>query len=139
MINMPLFSIAVWLLLGLLLGGLLLAYARGQGRRIEKRVLLRGLIVVALIYLLFALITGNLEWIAIELLGIPVYGIFCWLALRHSLYWLAAGWALHPLWDALLHLRGAGSFIVPEWYAVSCISFDLLVASYIMWMVHKRL
>ncbi len=46
---------------------------------------------------------------------------------------LAAGWALHPIWDAGLHLQGSGATHAPEWYVVACISFDLLIASFIQW------
>jgi hypothetical protein len=50
-----------------------------------------------------------------------------------TLAWLAAGWALHPIWDAALHLQGSGAAHAPEWYVVACISFDLPVAAYIQW------
>ena len=46
-------------------------------------------------------------------------------------YWLAAGWAIHPLWDVVLHYLGAGHAFAPEAWAISCVSFDLLVAAYI--------
>lgn len=134
---MTLFALSCWLLLGLLLGSVLLIYARSREHKVEKRVLARGLIVVAIIYVVFALLSGDFEWIVIELIGIPVYGLFYYLALRQSLYWLAAGWAAHPLWDALLHLQGPGSTIAPEWYVVTCISFDLLVAVYVVQVARR--
>ena len=51
--------------------------------------------------------------------------------MRGSPSWLAFGWALHPAWDAGLHLHGYGASFAPEWYVLACISFDLLVAGYI--------
>ena len=56
----------------------------------------------------------------IELIGIPIYGLFYWLAQRYSFYWLTAGWAAHSLWDT-----------------ITCISFDLFVAAYIVWITRK--
>jgi len=53
------------------------------------------------------------------------------LGLRGSPYWLAAGWALHPLWDVGLHYIGPGHSFAPMTYAIACISFDLVVAAYI--------
>jgi len=121
-----------WLLLGLILAAILLICARSRSRKAESNILGIALIVAAAIYAGFALVQGDLEWMLIELAGIPLYGLFYWFSRHHSLNWLAAGWALHPLWDAALHLKGAGLSIAPEWYPTACISFDLLVAAYIV-------
>ena len=122
----------IWLIIGLVLGTALLLYARARGRNRQKRILSIGLVVAAIIYVGFALLWGNPMWIAVEVAGVLAYGIFVWLALRYSINWLAAGWAVHPAWDVILHLLGPGHAIVPEWYAVACISFDFLVASYVL-------
>ncbi|MEN8133505.1 MAG: DUF6010 family protein [Pseudomonadota bacterium] len=122
----------VWLIAGVLLGGVLLLYARAHGIKGEKRILSVALVIAAVIYIGFAFVWGNTAWIAIEIAGVPAYGVFVWLAIRHSFYWLAVGWGFHPAWDVVLHLLGPGHAIVPEWYAVACISFDLLVAGYIL-------
>lgn len=53
------------------------------------------------------------------------------LSLRGSPYWLAAGWALHPVWGVMLHYFGPGRPFAPWTYAIACVSFDLLVAAYI--------
>jgi hypothetical protein len=54
------------------------------------------------------------------------------LSLRGSPYWLlAGGWAIHPIWDVLLHYLGAGHAFAPEAWTIPCASFDLLVAAYI--------
>jgi hypothetical protein len=66
------------------------------------------------------------------LVGGIVFGTMALLGLRGSPWWLAAGWALHPLWDAGLHYFGPGSSFAPEPYAIACISFDWLVAAYIV-------
>ncbi len=120
----------IWLLIGLLAVSPLLRYARPRSLNANKIILGRGLIVAALVYVVFAAIWGDLRWAAIELAGTGIYGMFYWLALRGSLGWLAAGWALHPGWDGLLHLAGPGSAIAPEAYVLACISFDLAVAAY---------
>jgi MFS family permease len=52
--------------------------------------------------------------------------------LHGSPYWLAAAWALHVVWDYPLHYLGPGHAFTPESWAVPCISFDLLVAAYIV-------
>lgn len=125
-------SYVFWLIVGVFLGGGLLLYARAHGIKGEKRILSIALVVAAIIYIGFALVWGDVAWIAIEIAGVPAYGLFVWLAIRHSFHWLALGWAFHPAWDVMLHLLGPGSAIVPEWYAIACITFDLLVAGYIL-------
>lgn len=71
-------------------------------------------------------------WSLIELLQVVVFGTMALLGLRGSPYWLAAGWALHPLWDVLLHYIGPGEVFTPWTYAIACVSFDWLVALYVV-------
>jgi hypothetical protein len=71
-------------------------------------------------------------WALVELLQVVVFGTMALLGLRGSPYWLAAGWALHPFWDFLLHYTGPGEAFTPWTYAIACISFDWLVAIYIV-------
>jgi hypothetical protein len=44
---------------------------------------------------------------------------------------LALGWAFHAAWDAALHKLTAAPF-VPDWYPLVCLSFDLVLAGYII-------
>lgn len=94
-----------------------------------------GLVVAALIYIGFALYEGDYQWLSVEFMGVIFYGLFAWMALNYSLLWLALGWGLHPIWDAILHWLGPGAHIVPSWYAIACLSFDLVVAAYIVYRV----
>ena len=123
----------LWLVLGLFFGAALIMYARKYRAKGEKIILAKALIVAAIIYVLFAIIWGNTTWMVIEIIGVPTYGLFAWAAMRYSSYWLAIGWLLHPLWDAWLHLLGPGKTVAPAWYAIACITFDILVAGYIFY------
>jgi hypothetical protein len=125
-----------WLLLGIVLGAAFLAFARAQPAA-ESRVLAIGLLVAAAIYVLFALNGAEPEWIAVEVGGVVLYGSLAWLGLRHSLLWLSAGWALHPVWDVGVHLIGSGAVFAPAWYALICVTFDLLVAAYIAFWLRR--
>src|SRR4030095_13006718 len=74
------------------------------------------------------------------LLQVVVFGTMALLGLRGSPYWLGAGWALHPLWDVLLHYIGPGEVFTPWTYAIACVSFDWLVVLYVvladrLWLV----
>lgn len=122
----------LWLALGLAGGWAYLFYATHGSVRRERRVYAVGLIVAAALYVVFAFVWGDLMWVAVEMAGTAAYGIFAWLALRHAYFWMALGWGFHPVWDVALHLYGPGHDVAPEWYAIACISFDLLVAGYVL-------
>ena len=70
-------------------------------------------------------------WTLLELVGVIVFGTMALLGLRDSPWWLVAGWALHPLWDVVLHYWGPGSSFASEPYAIACVTFDWMVAAYI--------
>lgn len=110
--------------------------------RFIKDIIGRSLLVICLFlaagaYFGFAVLARDLSglsggWVLVELLQVIVFGTMALLALRGSMRWLALGWALHPVWDFVLHYIGPGRSFTPWTYAVACISFDLLVAAYII-------
>lgn len=102
-------------------------------RDIVGRALLAiALVIAAVAYVAFAIGAGESAlWVVGELVGVSVYGAMGLLGVRGSPMWLAAGWALHPLWDVVLHYFGPGRSFAPINYTIPCISFDLLVAVYI--------
>jgi hypothetical protein len=119
----------VWFLSGLVLGIVFVAIARALG---EQRVLSVGLVIATGYYLALAAIHGaSSAWLGVEALGVVLYGVFAWLGVRRSLWWLAVGWLTHPIWDVALHLAGRGREFTPAWYPIQCVSFDLVVAAYI--------
>lgn len=125
-------QIVSWLAIGLVLGGITLLV----GRRAPRLVLGGGLVTAALIYVGFAAAWGTPTWIGIEAAGVVAYGGFAAL-MNRSMLWVAAGWALHPVWDVVVHWQGPGHAIVPAWYAVACVSFDLLVAGWLVWWIRR--
>lgn len=100
----------------------------------EKMVLvwLQGLVIAAFVYVVFASIGKDIQWVKIELVGLLFYGFFAWLAYKQSIIFLSIGWALHVFWDLLLHPNGHPEH-VPDWYPGVCLGFDLLIAGYFLW------
>lgn len=99
---------------------------------VERSLLAIFLFTAAGAYFGFAIGAGaGPIWTLVELLQVVIFGTMALLGLRGSPYWLAAGWALHPLWDVGLHYIGPGHSFAPMTYAIACISFDLVVAAYI--------
>jgi hypothetical protein len=97
-----------------------------------RTALATGLFAAAGAYFGFAIVGPvSRTWVLIELLqvvGFSVMGLAGW---KGSAKWLALGWALHPLWDFVLHYLGPGRTFAPVAYAISCITFDWVVAAYI--------
>jgi hypothetical protein len=104
-------------------------YARRFGER-ELQVLASGLVIAALIYVIAALVAGATEVVLLELAGVAVFGLFAALGLRKASVWLAVGWALHVIWDLAAQL--ADEPVLPLWYAIACLAFDLVVAAAIV-------
>jgi len=119
-------------ILGLVLAVLYLYWLNRLNDVQFKQAASAGLMIAAFIYIGFAWFYGERQWLIVELLGVGVYGTAALLALRYSVLWLAVGWGLHPIWDLWVHWLGPGTHIVPAWYAIACLSFDLLVAGYIV-------
>ena len=84
--------ITIWLLLGFLLASVCIAILKHAPESTARRMMAVGLVVAALIYLLFALPGGDSSWMGIEALGVLLYGLLAWLGLTRSVRWLAAGW-----------------------------------------------
>ena len=125
--------------LGLVLGA---AYAAAVVRFAPGavRAFALGLAIAAAVYPAFAIIGGaTWPWLVIELLGVVVFGALALPALRGgggtAAVMVALGWALHPLWDVLLHASAVGALPdapgaghVPSWYPPACATFDWVVA-----------
>lgn len=132
-------STVIALLLGTALSLALVGLARTYPPRRERRVYAVGLVIAALIYLGFGVAGGaGGRWLALESLGVLIYGAAAWGGLRGRPWLLASGWAAHVVWDVLLHLGGAGSEYTPHWYPWLCVSFDLVMAGAVLASGRRR-
>ena len=129
------------LIVGLLINGV--AYAaifivvavllsRFTSEVVWRSFLVLFLFIAAGVYIVFAVRAGEgILWVVVEVVGVAIFGGMALLGLRGSLWWIVAAWALHPLWDVVLHYLGPGRPFAPETYTIACLSFDWLVAVYI--------
>ena len=117
------------LLAGAAGGALFVGTAFALPRR-ARGILVAGLLVAALFYVYFAVRAhASPTWLVAELAGVALYGATAWRGRHGSAWWIAAGWALHPLWDVALHYVGPGRAFAPTWYTTVCLTWDLVVAS----------
>jgi hypothetical protein len=119
------------LLLGLVGAAVFLTISRVVSQT-ESQTLAVGLVIAALIYVGFAVVgNASVTWVVVEAFGVGIYSIIAILGLRYSNWWLMLGWLVHPIWDVWIHFFAQGADFTPAWYALGCMSFDLLVAAYI--------
>ena len=124
---------AVALLLGAVSALAFVFLARRYPPQRERRLYAVGLVIAALIYVAFAAAGGaGARQLALEGLGVLLYGAAAWGGLRGRPWLLALGWAAHVAWDVLLHMGGAGAEYAPHWYPWLCVSFDLVVAGAVL-------
>jgi len=124
-------QIAIQLLIGLLACGALIFLARFLKPERELRLYALSLVIAALVYVVFTARGAALKWLALELAGLFVFTLLAWLGVKVSALILALAWAAHAAWDVLLHKLQDVAF-VPDWYPLACLSFDLLLAGYIL-------
>ncbi len=135
---MPLIPVTP-LLLGAVLSLALVGLARTYPPRGERRVYAVGLVIAALVYVVLGLAGGaGARWLALESLGLLLYGAAAWGGLRGRRWLLTLGWAGHVAWDMPFHLRGAGSEYTPPWYPWLCVSFDLIMAGAVLASSRRR-
>ena len=84
-------------------------------------------------YLGFAFQGGvSRVWLLVELLQCIAFGTLGLYGWRGNAKWLALGWALHPFWDFVVHYIGPGRSFAPSTYAIACITYDWVVAAYVL-------
>jgi hypothetical protein len=131
-------QIATILLAGAV-GGALSVLIAHLARRHTRAILATVLIGAAAFYILFAARAGaGTAWIVAEVIGVSIYGGMGIAGVRGSLWWMAAGWALHPVWDMGLHYFGPGHAFAPEPYAIACLSWDWLTTAYIVYRAMRE-
>lgn len=86
--------------------------------------------ITAGVYLGFAVLDGRRVVFTVELAGIALFLIFAILGLRMSPLFLAGGFLLHGVWDALQHPR-IFEIRMADWHRLACIVYDAIVAAYI--------
>ena len=106
------------------------------GRDLAARTLLAAVLFAAAgAYLGFAYAfhqTVLRGWVFVEMLQCIAFGALGLYGWRGNAKWLALGYALHPFWDFPLHYLGPGRTFAPWTYAVFCLTFDWVLAAYII-------
>ncbi|MBT8448380.1 MAG: hypothetical protein KJO69_01735 [Gammaproteobacteria bacterium] len=122
--------IVVWIMLGLFATIPLVVYAHRININQAAQVLGRGLIVAASVYVIFAVIWGDISWIGVEIAGLLIYSAFYLVPSKRIMLWVGTGWLLHILWVLGWHNFGPGAVYSPLWYVFVSSGFNLVIFVY---------
>jgi len=87
---------------------------------------------IASVYLGFALQDGRIRVFRIEYVGLVLFAGLATVALsEESAVTLSIGYFGHGLWDAIHHPRAVDT-AMPRWYVPLCLSFDAVIALYVL-------
>ena len=95
-------------------------------------------IVVALYYVLFAVISGSVQTIVLESIVMSLFAIAAVVGFKSSAWIVAAALAGHGVFDAVHGhiIENAG---VPVWWPAWCLSYDVGAAAWLAWLLRHRL
>lgn len=86
-------------------------------------------LLAVLTYVSLALVSGNILFVAVELVGLVLFIFIIGLGYIYSFWFIALGWLLHVLWDIGLRPDETAPYI-PQWYMWGCAGFDIVMALY---------
>ena len=129
----------VALILGLLIAFIAIAMAKDVG--LPPRAFALGMVVLPAIYMLFALMVGDMGAMALEFAyGLPyfVLGVICFKrGFKGSGLLVVALWAVHAAYDVFHHVLVANAG-VPFWYPALCLGFDIMMVVYLLRLVSRQ-
>lgn len=94
------------------------------------------IVVIALLYALFALIGNAHDALWWEALPIALFVLAAVLGFRRSLWWAVLGLAAHGVFD-FVHPGLIDNPGVPAWWPMFCSSYDLVAAAYLAWLLRS--
>jgi hypothetical protein len=94
------------------------------------------LIVIALLYVLFAAMGGSGRAIVVESLIAGGFIVAASLGFRRSLWLVAAGLAAHGVMD-FFHGGLVANPGVPVWWPAFCSAYDVVAAGYLTWRLRR--
>ena len=95
------------------------------------------MMVIAVLYALFAVMGASTQALVLDLLVGSVFFSAALVGFRSSLWVVVVALAAHGLLD-LVHDRVISNPGVPRWWPAFCSAYDLTAAVYLAWMLIKR-
>ncbi|MGH7724095.1 MAG: hypothetical protein ACREOU_01565 [Candidatus Eiseniibacteriota bacterium] len=125
--------------IGTVLASLIALFLRATGFDRDRAVYPTLLIVIALYYVLFAVMGGSVRALGLELVAMLVFAVGAVLGFRISLWWAVAALAGHGVFD-FFHGRWIANPGVPAWWPAFCGAYDVIFAAWLAgFLIRRRL
>jgi hypothetical protein len=95
-------------------------------------------IVVALYYVLFAVMSGSVQTVALEFVVMSLFAIAAVVGFKSSAWIVVAALAGHGVFDAV-HGHIIENTGVPSWWPAWCLSYDVGAAAWLGWLLRRGL
>jgi hypothetical protein len=125
------------LAIGIVLSLAVAVFARAVGLDRERAFYTTVLIVVASLYVLFAVMGGSTQALVIELIGMSAFVACAVVGFKKSMWLVAAGLAGHGVFD-FFHAGIVSNPGVPEWWPAFCGAYDVGAAACLGWISRNR-
>lgn len=122
---------------GVILALVLAIFASVVGFDRDRAYYATVLAVIALLYGLFAVMSGSISTLLLEGIGIIAFLIISVLGFKISQWFLVAGLAAHGIFD-FFHGHLIANSGVPAWWPMFCLSYDVTAAAYLAWLLRRR-
>jgi hypothetical protein len=109
-------------------------FATGVGLDRDRAFYPVVIIVIALLYALFAVMGGSTHALALEALAGAVFVAAAVAGFRRSLWIAAAALAAHGVFD-FVHAFVISNPGVPGWWPEFCLAYDVVAAAYLAWLL----
>ena len=124
-------------LIGLGLALAIALFARVVGLDRDRAFYPTVMIVIALLYGLFAAIGGSSAALGAEGFGIVGFIALAVLGFRTNMWWVVAALAGHGVYD-FFHPHIIANPGVPAWWPAFCSAYDIAAASVLAWLLQTR-
>lgn len=94
-------------------------------------------IVIAAYYVLFALMTGSMAIVAMEVGLMAVFAVAAVVGFKSSLWIVAAALAGHGFLD-MAHGRVVDNPGIPVWWPAFCATYDIAAGGILAWMLKEK-
>lgn len=95
------------------------------------------MIVIALLYALFAAIGGSTRALALEAIPISAFVLASVLGFKRSLWFVVGALVAHGMFDAV-HGHLISNPGVPAWWPAFCLAYDVVAGLYLAWLITSK-
>ena len=124
------YLIGVVLALGISIGATAIGFDR------ERSFYPTVLMVIALLYALFAIMAGSADALLLELLPIALFVFAAVTGFKKRLWWVVAGLIGHGLFD-FMHGHFISNPGVPAWWPGFCGTYDVVAGAYLAFLLRR--